>query len=291
MSHRLLRRTRATRGQDRRGRSFQAGTVVLGAMLLAACAAPNPPAASPSVTTTAPPIRAGQPTTAAVPAGPARATGSAAAWSGFALPAGAVEMEHFTDLGVFVNSATVVLLGRILGPGPTVTLSGDPGVPEDVSTVPSVRVEVLDVLAGELVPGSGTQVVTITGLRVPEGGPSPEPGILFLRHHRDPRYLPEEPDLATIADPAERAALVAQRSAWRAFSRDKYHLVNTQGVLTASGGVTVAPARPDAAADPLLASLVGRPFAEVEAAIRAVAGRPELAAPGSGVCCEPPGAG
>ncbi len=279
------------RGRAGRGRPLTVGAVLSGVLLLAACAAPSAPVASPSApATTAPPIRAGQPTTPAVPAGAARATGSAAAWSGFALPTGAVETEHFTDLGVFVNSATVVLLGRILGPGPSLTLPGDPGVPEDVSTVPSVRVEVLAVLAGELVPGSGTQVVTITGLRVPEGGPSAAPAILFLRHHQDRRYL-REPDPATITDPAERAALVAQLEAWRAFSRDKYHLVNTQGVLTAAGGVTVAPARPDAAADPLLASLVGRPFAEVEAAIRAVAGRPELAAPGPGVCCEPPGAG
>jgi len=205
-------------------------------------------------------------------------------WAGFGVP-GAIEIEIYENLARFVNSSTVVAVVQALGPGPQITLHGDPKVPEDVYTITSLQVRVLEVLSGELTSG---QEITITGLRAPVGPPSAAPAILFLRHHRDPRYL-REPDPSQVADPVDRQALIEMLEVWREFSADKYQVVNSQGVFVAAGERIANPIRHTRAPDSLVSELSLLSFAELKEAIRSVAGHPELASkPGDFICCEPP---
>ncbi len=206
-------------------------------------------------------------------------------WSGFALR-GALEWPLYYDLGELVNSSTAVVLARALGPGPTLEMGGDPYVPEDVQVIRSLRVGVLEVLAGELPEPQGELIVA--GLAVPKGAPSSAPAVLFLRHLQDPRFRVPTVDPATLEDPVEREALATQQALWEEWTVDKYSLVNTQGVVAFDArDRAVMAARPDGG--PLVELIEGRTFDELVRDIRRVADRPELAVyPGERVCCEPP---
>lgn len=200
-------------------------------------------------------------------------------WSGFALSA-AIEIEHYDSLSQMVNSSTAVVLVRAIGPGPHWSGQGDPANPSDKTGVSSLRVEVVEVLAGQLdfIDGS---VVAVTGLNVPSGVATDDPAILFLRSHQE-RLMPP----ATFADPRAQEGYDRHLADFMAFAWDKYRLVSTQGVLVGVDGGTANPARDWL--DPVAGEVRSMTMEEVAARIRAVAGHPELAKPlDAHVCCEP----
>jgi hypothetical protein len=192
-------------------------------------------------------------------------------WGGFAMPA-AVETIRFASLAEIVNSSTVVVLAEAVGRGPSLELGGDPRVPADKSIVSSIEVRVLEVLAGSdsIAPGS---TLTITGLNVPHGrDPASAPAVLFLVHHRDPRWL-DEPDPSRIDDPIDRAALTERLLLWRDYSRDKYRLVNSKGVFVNRDGMTWSPTSSD---DPVVVEVSSVPWSQFATRVEEVSGRPEL---------------
>jgi hypothetical protein len=220
-------------------------------------------------------------TTEDVSVGSVDTTGDVAYWSGFALY-GVIEWERYESLAQMTNTATVVILARALGDGPIWTGHGDPDVAEDVIIVRSIRVEVLGVLAGELRPEDGSEII-VTGLAVPRGRPPSAPAVLFLRHHHDDRVQPPPP---VIDDPADRAAYQAQKADYDAFAADTYRLVSSQGIFIETHDGVVNPARPSGGA--ISDEVSGRSFDELAADIASVAGRPELGATVEDfICCEP----
>ncbi len=202
-------------------------------------------------------------------------------WAGFGVE-GAIELLQFESLGQITNSSTVVVKVRAVGPGPELTLHGDPSVPEDVFTIRSLKVEVLEVLSGSL----SESVITITGLSVPEGEPVEAPAVLFLRHHQDPLYL-DPPDPAAVDDPESRQALIEQLAVWNEFTKDKYYLTNSQGVFVEGARGVEDPALSEGTPMAVSVEVAGLTMSQFRAAVREVAGHPELRIT-HGVCCDSP---
>ena len=203
--------------------------------------------------------------------------------SGFAIGEAALEGPGYHPLSLdgMTNAATVVILGRAIGPGPSYSSKGDPDNPEDVTGLTSIRVEVLKVLAGELEANSGSQEIVVTAIGTPRGPTAEAPAVLFLRHNLDRSHMPpyEEPE---FDDPRYEAAYQEQHAAWLNFAWDKYRLVSSHGIFVEVDGLATNPARPRGG--PIADSVRELSLAEVIAEIESAAGHPELAATDFGCC-------
>jgi len=183
----------------------------------------------------------------------------------------AFEIYRFGTLEELADSATVVVVGTPVGPGPSAVIGGDPDN-DEATSVFSLIVEVKDVVRsrGELLgihtPTVGDQIAVIVD-RNPSRGVSSAPVVMFLQAVGDNRYYYQIPPKEVAAE--HRDYYIEQLEAWEAFRVGKYRFINSQSLLAGDGHTTMSPMM-SASADPLASELSGTPISDIIEEIRSM---------------------
>lgn len=201
---------------------------------------------------------------------PSDAAVAARNWRG--LLVGGFEFPIFSTVEELADAATVVVVGRRVGIGPSVQLGGDPDN-DEVSSSFSIVIEVLDIVASQAerhglsAPNVGDRVTVIVHRR-PELSKAEAPVLLFLRQPGDDRYYSQ-------ADPEDVAAehrdyYVKTLADWEAFRVGKYDLMTSQSVLVGDFRTTLIAMR-NGEYDPLTDDIAGVPIEDIVERIRSAA--------------------
>lgn len=110
---------------------------------------------------------------------------------------GVVEVERYERLEDLAQRASTVVVGTVLGAGPSREVHGDPGT-DDVVTYESTEIEVIEVLAGTREVRAGDRLI-VESFRAPSKEGVGTVAVLFLRNKQDtnigepnPKALPGE---------------------------------------------------------------------------------------------------
>jgi hypothetical protein len=252
-----------------------AATLVLGACMTDLVAPDASPTAGP--TTVPPTTSSSSTTTTAAPTTtttlgyewPDDIEGSVMNWH---VLISAFELRHAGTVENLADSATLVIVAIPVGPGPALTLGGDPDNNEVIRT-PSRVIEVVDVLRSRVeLYGLGSVTVgdriTVALDHSPVDPDLTHPAILFLTDPRDPRYL-WEPDPEHIA-PEHREYVMSNWEAWNEFLAGKFQFFNGQSILVGNARQTVLVTRWPNTVDPLDTQIDGVPIAEIVELIRSM---------------------
>jgi len=178
------------------------------------------------------------------------------------------ELHRFSTIEDLADSATVVVVGVPIGPGPTALIGGDPDNNEVTRNV-SLIVEVREVvrsrgpLLGIATPRVG-EYITVVVNRDPDGF-SADPVLLFLQAPDDNRYYYQAPP--EMIAPEYRDYYIETLEAFEAWRVGKYMFLNQQSVLAGDVRTTVTPLMPRS---PLTAIIADRPIADIVEQIRSM---------------------
>jgi len=182
-------------------------------------------------------------------------------WSDLAVH-GAVEADYFSSIGDITSASSLVVVGHVVGLGPVRTIIGD--AEGDILSVPSLQVEIDEVLAGHTHdPSIGTGgILTVESLRVPRKDDLPkESAVMFLMYK---------------ADTERNHQILAEEIG-------KYRLISSQGLMRPnSDGIIEAPVFEAAYGNdtvgtlyeqhPLLAQIRQMSSAQLKAEVRRIGG-------------------
>ena len=182
------------------------------------------------------------------------------------------ELFRFRTVEDLADSATIVVVGTPIGPGPTALIGGDPDN-DEVTTNYSLVVEVNDVvrsrggLLGISTPRVGDQITIIVDHDPSRRDLSTAPVLLFLQAPDDNRYYFQAPPEAIA--PEHRDYYIQTLEAFEAWRAGKYMFLNSQSVLAGDDRTTISPMMP-ANADLLSPLISGTPIADIVEMIRAM---------------------
>ncbi len=175
---------------------------------------------------------------------------------------GAVEAEYFSSIGDITSASSLVVVGHVVGLGPVRTIIGD--AEGDVLSVPSLQVEIEEILAGQTHdPSIGIGgILTVESLRVPRKDDLPkESAVMFLMYKAD-----IERNHMTLAEEVGKYRLISSQGLMRPSSDG---IIEAPVFEAAYGNDTVGPLYEQ---HPLLARIRQMSSSELKAEVRRIGG-------------------